>query len=161
MTDFFLKRQGVLLPASTQQAHSKQAQKIFYYKQVRRIHPELRDWYNADTLHDQVLHTKAGGVTLSSDQRGFITWVKATEACYSWGEPSSGAECTSSGMSNSSSSSPLGFPFSWGGAAASAVVVGCSVTTVGVGGVSIVPPCNTRKFHHHKILLATWFSFIF
>jgi hypothetical protein len=21
--------------------------------------------------------------------------------------------------------------------------------------------CNTRKFHHNKILLATWFSFIF
>jgi hypothetical protein len=23
------------------------------------------------------------------------------------------------------------------------------------------PRCNTRKFHHNKILLATWFSFIF
>jgi hypothetical protein len=21
--------------------------------------------------------------------------------------------------------------------------------------------CNTRKFHHNKILLSTWFSFIF
>jgi hypothetical protein len=73
--------------------------------------------------------TKAKDVTLSSDQRGFIPWVKATEACYSRGEPSSGAECTSSGMSSSSSSPPSGFPFSWGCAAASAVAVGCSVTT--------------------------------
>jgi hypothetical protein len=41
ISDFFLKRQGLLLPASTQQAHSnKQAQTSFYYKPVRRIHPD-------------------------------------------------------------------------------------------------------------------------
>jgi hypothetical protein len=34
---------------------NKQAQTNFYYKQVRRVHPELLDWYNADTLHDSVL----------------------------------------------------------------------------------------------------------
>jgi hypothetical protein len=28
-------------------------------------------------------------------------------------------------------------------------------------GVVILQYCNTRKFHHNKILLATWFSFIF
>jgi hypothetical protein len=49
ISDFFLKRQGLLLPVSTQQSHSKQAStnKFFYYKLVRRIHPDY-----ADTLHD-------------------------------------------------------------------------------------------------------------
>jgi hypothetical protein len=47
-------------------------------------------------------------------------------------------------MSSSSSSTPSGFPFSWGGAAAFEVVVGCSVTTGGAGGVSIVPPHLAR-----------------
>jgi hypothetical protein len=41
-TDFFLKRQDLLLPASTQQEHSKQTSTDkFYCKQGRRIHPEL------------------------------------------------------------------------------------------------------------------------
>jgi hypothetical protein len=88
--------------------------------------------------------TKAKGATLSSDQNDFIPWVKVTGVCYSRGEPSSGAECTSSGMSSSSSFSPSGFPFSWGCAAASVVAVGCSVTTGGAGGASIVPPHPTR-----------------
>jgi hypothetical protein len=88
--------------------------------------------------------TKAKGATLNSDQHGFNPWVKATGVCYSRGEPSSGVECTSSGMSSSSSSFPLGFPFYWGCAAASAVAVGCSVTVGGAGGASIVPPHPTR-----------------
>jgi hypothetical protein len=87
---------------------------------------------------------KAKGATLRKDQHDYIPWVKATKVCYPRGEPSSGAECTSSGMSSSSSSSPSGFPFSWGGAAASVVVVCCSVTTGGAGRVSIVPPHPTR-----------------
>jgi hypothetical protein len=48
------------------------------------------------------------------------------------------------GMSSSSSSSPSGFPLSWGCVAASTVVVGCSVTTGGVVGVSIVSPHPTK-----------------
>jgi hypothetical protein len=39
MTNSFLKRQGLLLPASTHIAN-KQARTNFYYKQVRRIHPD-------------------------------------------------------------------------------------------------------------------------
>jgi hypothetical protein len=27
--------------------------------------------------------------------------------------------------------------------------------------IQVVHKCNTRKFHHNKILLATWFSFYF
>jgi hypothetical protein len=46
MTDFFLKRQGLLLPASlNKHIANKQAQTNFYYKQVRRIHPD----YATDT----------------------------------------------------------------------------------------------------------------
>jgi hypothetical protein len=88
--------------------------------------------------------TKAKGVTLNSDQHGFNSWVKATRVCYPRGEPSPGVECISSGMSSSSSFSPSGLPFSWGCAAASALAVGCSVTTSGAGGASIVPPHPTR-----------------
>jgi hypothetical protein len=43
-TDFFLKGQDLLLPASTQQAHSKQTSiDKLYCKQGRRIHPKLFD----------------------------------------------------------------------------------------------------------------------
>jgi hypothetical protein len=43
-TDFFLKRQDLLLPTSTQQAHSKKTSTDkLYCKQERRIHPELLD----------------------------------------------------------------------------------------------------------------------
>jgi hypothetical protein len=133
------------MPASTQQAHSKQTSTDKFLLQTSE------EDTSRTTRLIQRGHatrpgatTKAKGVTLSSDQRGFIPWVKATEACYSRGEPSSGAECISSGMSSSSSSSPSGFPFSWGCAAASAVAVGCSVTTGGAGGASIVPPHPTR-----------------
>jgi hypothetical protein len=42
--DFFLKRQDLLLSATTQQAHSKQTSTDkFYFNQERRIHPELLD----------------------------------------------------------------------------------------------------------------------
>jgi hypothetical protein len=44
MTNFFLKRQGLLLPASTHTTN-RQAQTNFYYEQVRRIHPD----YATDT----------------------------------------------------------------------------------------------------------------
>jgi hypothetical protein len=43
---FFFEKAGFILPVSTQQAHSKQAQPSFYYKPARRIHPDY-----ADTLH--------------------------------------------------------------------------------------------------------------
>jgi hypothetical protein len=34
--------------------------------------------------------------------------------------------------------------------------------TTSRGGLELLADdCNTRKFHHNKILLATWFSFIF
>jgi hypothetical protein len=145
MTDFFLKRQDPLLPASTQQAHSKQTSTDKFL-----LHTSEEDTSRTTGLiqHGHArrpgVTTKVEGVTLNLDQRGSIPWVKATEACYSRGEPSSGAECTSSGMSSSSSSSLSGFPFSWGCAAASAVIVGCSVTTGAASGVSIVPPHPTR-----------------
>jgi hypothetical protein len=58
MTNFFLKRQGLLLPAHNKHIANKQAQTNCYCKQVRRIHLELLDWYNADTLHDSVLRQK-------------------------------------------------------------------------------------------------------
>jgi hypothetical protein len=144
-TDFFLKRQGLLLPASTQQAHSKQTSTDNFLLQTSE-----EDTSRTTRLIQRghatqpSTTTKAKGATLSLDQHNFILWVKATEACYSRGEPSSGAECTSSGMSSSSSSSPSGFPLSWGCAAASAVAVGCSVTTDGAGRVLIVPPDPTR-----------------
>jgi hypothetical protein len=32
---------------------------------------------------------------------------------------------------------------------------------MGEGNTNVAYMCNTRKFHHNKILLATWFSFIF
>jgi hypothetical protein len=100
------------------------------------------------TLHGHTTRlnttTRAKGAALNSNQHGFNSWVKATGVCYSRGEPSSGVECISSGMSSSSSSSPSGFPFSWGCVAASAVAVGGSVTTGGAGGASIVPPHPTR-----------------
>jgi hypothetical protein len=140
MTNFFLKRQGPLLPANTQQTHSKQTSTDKFLSQTSE-----EDTSRTTRLIQREhatrpgVTTKAEGVTLSSDQRGFLPWVKATEACYLRGEPSSRAECTSSRMSSSSSSSPSGFPFSWGCAAASVVVVGCSATTGGAGGVPIVP----------------------
>jgi hypothetical protein len=144
-TDFFLKRQGLLLPASTQHAHSKKTSTDKFLLQTSEEDTSLttRLVQHGHTTRLGTT-TKAKGATLSSNQRGFVPWVNATEACYSRGEPSSGGECISSEMSSSSSSSPSGFPFSWGCAAASAVAVGCSVTTGGVGGVSIVPPHPTR-----------------
>jgi hypothetical protein len=40
--DFFLKRQDLLLPVSTQQAYSKQTNiNKLYFNQEKRIHPEL------------------------------------------------------------------------------------------------------------------------
>jgi hypothetical protein len=46
ISDLFLKRQGLLLPASAQQAHSKQAStNKFLLQPVRRIHPD----YATDT----------------------------------------------------------------------------------------------------------------
>jgi hypothetical protein len=54
--DFFLKRQDLLLPVSTQQAYSKQTNiNKLYFNQEKRIHPELLTGYDADTLHDLVL----------------------------------------------------------------------------------------------------------
>jgi hypothetical protein len=44
MTNFFLKSQGLLLPASTHTAN-KQEQTNFYYKQVRRTHPNYATQY--------------------------------------------------------------------------------------------------------------------
>jgi hypothetical protein len=145
MTDFFLKRQGLLLPASTQPGHSKQTNtdKLLLQTSEDDTSRTMRLIQRGHATRPGAT-TKAEGVTLCSDQRGFIHWVKETEACYSGGEPSSGTECTSSRMSSSSSSSPSGFPFSWGYAAASAVAVGCSMTTGGPGGVSIDPPHPTR-----------------
>jgi hypothetical protein len=144
-TDFFLKRQDSPLPASTQQAHSKQASTDTFLLQISEedTSPTTRLIQRGQATQPGTT-TKAKGATLSSDKHGFIPWVKATEVCYSRGEPSSGSECTSSGMSSSSSSSPSGFLFYWGCAAASAVAAGCSVTTGGAGGVSIVPPHPTR-----------------
>jgi hypothetical protein len=86
ISDFFLKRQGLLLPAAhNKHIANKQVQTSFYYKPVRRIHPD----YMTDTTRLSTT-TKAKGATLSLDQYGFIPGVKVTEVCYSRGEPSSG-----------------------------------------------------------------------
>jgi hypothetical protein len=71
-TDFFLKRQDLLLPVSTQQAHSKQTStNKLYFNQESRIHPEHATDTITDTLHDLALRQKLG-VRLHSLGQGHL-----------------------------------------------------------------------------------------
>jgi hypothetical protein len=84
MTNFFLKRQSLLLPASTQQAHSKQTSTDKFLLQASE-EDTSRTTRLVQHGHTTRLGTttKAEGATLSSDQHGLIPCVKATEVSYS------------------------------------------------------------------------------
>jgi hypothetical protein len=76
--NLFLKRKGLLLPASRQQARSNQTSK---HKQIL-FQPREEDTSQTTRLiqrgHTTRLGTmtKAKGATLSSDHRGFIPWAR-------------------------------------------------------------------------------------
>jgi hypothetical protein len=73
MTNFFLKRQGLLLSVSTQQAHSKQTStdKFLLQTSEEDTSQTTRLIQSGHATRLSIV-TKAKGATLSSDQRGFI-----------------------------------------------------------------------------------------
>jgi hypothetical protein len=97
---YFLKGRLHLLPAITQ-TNKQQVQIVtllLWGTTLGRVQLEY-------ALHDRVQRAQQmGGTTLSSGPGRLLPWG-TSKAYYSRGESSSGAECTSSGMSNSSSSS--------------------------------------------------------
>jgi hypothetical protein len=76
MTDLFLKRQGLLLLTSTQQAHIKQTStdKFLLQTSEEDTSRTKRLVQRGHTTRPGTT-TKAKGATLSSDHRGFIPWA--------------------------------------------------------------------------------------